>query len=598
MKKTSLIALLLTITMCFTSCFVTTQPTGPSTGEQTPGTQTPGTQTPGTQNPGGDQTPGGDKPVISDHPSAWGTATALPNKYPQKIVFRGEPTDIKDMLDPEFETEGATWQSDCTGIATVTDGVVTGVKYGKTNITATDALGAEATVTVIVEFGLSSNSGYTVTTKKDETVYKVESEYEANRILDRAIADHVESVTLDFSEFGEEYFAFEDFVIDSEFGNHVSRVRTYYENTPHLLTMEFTYESATASDFVPSTPANTYSAVANGNMIIRLEQLKDSASKRADDYEGFAINTNNNGTFPVYNSEELWWALQQNYLPTFPNQGSKAELFYERAKMILREIITDDMDELDKVIAISEYLIDAVAYDYDSLDALRTPENDVTTNVCYYLEGVFERGIAVCDGKSKAFVLLCRIEGIECVRDSGNGRDGGVGHAWNYVNVNDVWYLVDTTHADSNSDADVGLGEYYGKNIEFMTYDTVLTDVAYHWNEYVYSDIFWDSIISVSDLDDYVDEMFSNTIYGTEYDFYMNTQAELAEVVTLLLSTDLCDEVILTFRADMDNDAMLDVGDEVSIALDTATQDSSVDYNLFSIGDGEQTIYIVLFKNI
>ncbi len=590
MKRISFIALLLALIMCFTSCVISIQPTAP--GDETPGDETPGEQTPG------EQTPSGDKPVISDHPSAWGTATALPNKYPQRIILRGEPTDIKDMLDPEFKTEGATWQSDCEGIATVADGIVTGIKYGKTNITATDTLGTEATVTVIVEFGLSSNSGYTVTTKKDETVYKVESEYEANRILDRAIADHVEAVILDFSDFGNDYFAFDDFVIDSEFGNHVSRERITYENTPHLLTVEFTYESLTASEFVPATPENTYGAVANGNMIIRLEQLEGSSAKRADDYEGFAINTNNKGTFPVYNSEELWWALQQNYLPTFPSEGSKAELFYERAKMILRDIITDDMDELDKVIAISEYLIDAVAYDYDSLDALKAPDNDVTTNVCYYLEGVFERGIAVCDGKSKAFVLLCRIEGIECVRDSGNGRDGGVGHAWNYVNVNDVWYLVDTTHADSNSDADTGIGEYYGKNIEFMTYDTVLVDVAHHWNEYVYSDIFWESIIEKSDLDNYIDEMFKNTIYGTEYDFYMNTQNELVEVVSLLLSTELCEEAILTFRADMDNDPTLDVGREVNIALNTATEDTSAEFAIFSIGDGEETTYIILFKNI
>lgn len=81
----------------------------------------------------------------------------------------------------------------------------------------------------------------------------------------------------------------------------------------------------------------------------------------------------------------------------------------------------------------------------------------------YYLEGIFLDKFykkdmhAVCDGKSKAFVLMCGIEGITAVRISGKASSDGKnfgGHAWNKVllDLNGTgdkeWYFVDTTWGD------------------------------------------------------------------------------------------------------------------------------------------------------
>lgn len=94
----------------------------------------------------------------------------------------------------------------------------------------------------------------------------------------------------------------------------------------------------------------------------------------------------------------------------------------------------------------------------------------------YYLEGIFLDKFykkdmhAVCDGKSKAFVLMCGIEGITAVRISGEASSDGKnfgGHAWNKVllDLNGTgdkeWYFVDTTWGDVGDDSKEFLSHAY-----------------------------------------------------------------------------------------------------------------------------------------
>ena len=63
--------------------------------------------------------------------------------------------------------------------------------------------------------------------------------------------------------------------------------------------------------------------------------------------------------------------------------------------------------------------------------------NDVYNYNCFYPEGVFDDSVAVCNGLSQAFVILCAIEGIESVK-IGGAVSGGA-HAWNKVNIDGLW---------------------------------------------------------------------------------------------------------------------------------------------------------------
>lgn len=162
-------------------------------------------------------------------------------------------------------------------------------------------------------------------------------------------------------------------------------------------------------------------------------------------------------TAPVTDSNMLFRVVEWGYKPVFDYsaQSQAALSIYKKARAVLLEIIDYSMTELDKVRAIYEWIVTNVDYDYGAaeqpLDAVETLKYNA-----FYLEGVFNDGRAVCDGKSKAFSLLCGMEGIKAVRITGEATSGGqtAGHAWNKVlvdadgDLDKEWYVVDTTWGD------------------------------------------------------------------------------------------------------------------------------------------------------
>ena len=100
----------------------------------------------------------------------------------------------------------------------------------------------------------------------------------------------------------------------------------------------------------------------------------------------------------------------------------------------------------DKVLDMNNYLVNKVTYDpnvgevgkesvfaHDAYGALVSKDN-----------------LAVCDGYSKAFLLLCEKSGIECVVVFGTAVESMGNHAWNYVKMDDgKWYAIDVTWNDN-----------------------------------------------------------------------------------------------------------------------------------------------------
>lgn len=190
-----------------------------------------------------------------------------------------------------------------------------------------------------------------------------------------------------------------------------------------------------------------------------------------------------NETMSVSTSNMLYKAVAWGYKPVF--MGSQAEnlkQIYDNAKDALSYIVSDEMSEYEKVHAIYDYIIYNVRYDHDCANA---EDKYVSGNLSlnekmkyygYYLEGIFLNKFykkdmhAVCDGKSKAFVLMCGIEGIAAVRISGEASSDGKnfgGHAWNKVllDLNGTgdkeWYFVDTTWGDVGDDSKEFLSHAY-----------------------------------------------------------------------------------------------------------------------------------------
>ncbi len=112
-----------------------------------------------------------------------------------------------------------------------------------------------------------------------------------------------------------------------------------------------------------------------------------------------------------------------------------------------------------------------IKYDYDLLNKMNNTEFDYDKEYSYNLsaESVFEKRKAVCLGYSKLFKhFMDRID-IHCYSISGHIRnernhyvelekDSDFSHAWNVIEINDIWRIVDTTWGNSG---DLNVSDYY-----------------------------------------------------------------------------------------------------------------------------------------
>ena len=95
--------------------------------------------------------------------------------------------------------------------------------------------------------------------------------------------------------------------------------------------------------------------------------------------------------------------------------------------------------DVEKVIAIHNYICDHVDYDYDGL-------SDSTNTVKYTAYGALCNGKAVCNGYAVLFYRMCKDAGLS-VRIIPGTANGGA-HAWNIVKCDDKYYQMDVTFGD------------------------------------------------------------------------------------------------------------------------------------------------------
>lgn len=250
-------------------------------------------------------------------------------------------------------------------------------------------------------------------------------------------------------------------------------------------------------------------------------------------------------TMSVSTSNMLYKAVAWGYKPVFMgSQADNLQQIYDNAKDALSYIVSDEMSEYEKVHAIYDYIIYNVRYDHDCANA---EDKYVSGNLSlnekmkyygYYLEGIFLDKFykkdmhAVCDGKSKAFVLMCGIEGIAAVRISGKASSDGKnfgGHAWNKVllDLNGTgdkeWYFVDTTWGDVGDDSKEFLSHAY-----FLLSDDEVknTHVENPGHDYPKAE---------GKFDYYAHETYTSS--GTEYNYVITNRNLAAQQMARALKT-------------------------------------------------------------
>lgn len=249
-------------------------------------------------------------------------------------------------------------------------------------------------------------------------------------------------------------------------------------------------------------------------------------------------------TMSVSTSNMLYKAVAWGYKPVFMGaQADNLKQIYDNAKDALSYIVSDEMSEYEKVHAIYDYIIYNVRYDHDCANAEdayvsgNLSLNEKMKYYGYYLEGIFLDKFykkdmhAVCDGKSKAFVLMCGIEGITAVRISGEATSDGKnfgGHAWNKVllDLNGTgdkeWYFVDTTWGD------VGDSKEFLSHAYFLLSDDEVKNTHVEKTGHGYPK-------AEGKFDYYAHETYTSS--GTEYNYVITNKNLAAQQMARALKT-------------------------------------------------------------
>ncbi len=170
-----------------------------------------------------------------------------------------------------------------------------------------------------------------------------------------------------------------------------------------------------------------------------------STTHLPEDYR-FPIEIYNNGNADVYTSTQLYLALENGYNP-IPRTQEMITL-YNKVKTVLRDILDENMNQYEQVLAIYQWICTNVDYDHAGADEAEARSAAKTYHEVYgwssfFMEGVFDLHLAVCNGIVAAYSAMLNTMGIPCIKVSGLG-DGG-GHTWAEIYVGGVWYVSEPT---------------------------------------------------------------------------------------------------------------------------------------------------------
>ncbi|RDU23610.1 transglutaminase domain-containing protein [Anaerosacchariphilus polymeriproducens] len=172
--------------------------------------------------------------------------------------------------------------------------------------------------------------------------------------------------------------------------------------------------------------------------------------------KGYQLSRDGNAIKIVYDNDDSTTAVKQKEI-------------FKKVQEINSKIIKDGMTDLEKELAINQYLCDTIEYDEAALKSAE--ENDFKSvdenfNDSFTAYGALINGKCVCAGYSAAFKLLADAAGLESIVVTGL-LDGNLAHAWNKVKVDGKWKIIDSTNNDNEymTNALFNLPNYAGDRV-------------------------------------------------------------------------------------------------------------------------------------
>ncbi len=284
----------------------------------------------------------------------------------------------------------------------------------------------------------------------------------------------------------------------------------------------------------------------------------------------------------IWNSQQLWYALEHEYIPDVV-EGSAAERVLERAKELLRELISEGMTEEEKIFALFSWYSRNVLFDneYDAFlypeDREHFPDELVATLNSFHAEGAFFDNVSVCESFAKSMLIMLRMEGIESYRVflhgyhsnaiNNLGHTGYGSHAFVAIKLSDGrFYISDTSEA-------------YQHNTNYPKLHQLLIPWDLHsvypgaWT-CVFSDLDYEKTISPS--------IMENLVYNGTSIFVKNEQ-DLQKIIEDFTAQDETNICISIFQYDKLNPDLevLNAIQSANIAYTTVTYKGLTEYILY-----------------
>lgn len=150
---------------------------------------------------------------------------------------------------------------------------------------------------------------------------------------------------------------------------------------------------------------------------------------------------------------EFHYALEQVSLLKTYNQNLDKQV-----EELIKTLIKPHMKDYERERVIGEYLMNHLVY--------ATRETDLS----HTMQGALVEGIAVCDGYAKSYMYLLNSIGIptKFVTGTATSENQAIPHAWNLVKLQDGYYHVDLTWADSEGGQIGHLYPYFNETDDYM----------------------------------------------------------------------------------------------------------------------------------
>lgn len=153
------------------------------------------------------------------------------------------------------------------------------------------------------------------------------------------------------------------------------------------------------------------------------------------------------------------------YAAAFFDVAEKGEKLDKAVKNVADKARRHTADPYGQMVFVHDYLVKNAYYDHDGLEDYYQTSHNPASEYIFSAYGCLVNGKTVCSGYAKAYMLVLRELGLDCLYVVG---DAGEAHGWNCVYLDGEGYYVDITWDDPDFEPEIPLYNY-----AFITEETL-----------------------------------------------------------------------------------------------------------------------------